>query len=130
MRHRLRKRRLTKWMGTVGCCVFALGLLLTQGGAGVYLGCIGIRVTVPGGFPSPIIDAEFGGIWLPFWLLLLFLGIPTALLWRVDRRHPLGHCQRCGYNLTGNVTGRCPECGEAVERTRAPDIESSLEGRE
>jgi uncharacterized RDD family membrane protein YckC len=20
-------------------------------------------------------------------------------------------CQRCGYDLTGNVSGRCPECG-------------------
>lgn len=20
-------------------------------------------------------------------------------------------CDRCGYGLTGNVTGRCPECG-------------------
>ncbi len=25
-----------------------------------------------------------------------------------------GHCGNCGYNLTGNVSGRCPECGEAV----------------
>jgi len=22
-----------------------------------------------------------------------------------------GHWQTCGYNLTGNVSGRCPECG-------------------
>lgn len=22
-----------------------------------------------------------------------------------------GHCRRCGYNLTGNTTNRCPECG-------------------
>jgi len=21
------------------------------------------------------------------------------------------HCQTCGYNLTGNTSGRCPECG-------------------
>ena len=23
-------------------------------------------------------------------------------------------CRWCGYNLTGNVSGRCPECGEAT----------------
>ncbi len=23
-------------------------------------------------------------------------------------------CIHCGYNLTGNVSGRCPECGEAA----------------
>ncbi len=22
-----------------------------------------------------------------------------------------GHCQQCGYNLTGNTSGVCPECG-------------------
>ena len=22
-----------------------------------------------------------------------------------------GHCRACGYDLTGNVSGRCPECG-------------------
>jgi len=32
------------------------------------------------------------------------------------RRQPLaaGHCQTCGYNLTGNVSGVCPECGETM----------------
>jgi hypothetical protein len=28
--------------------------------------------------------------------------------WR--RRDP-GLCRRCGYNLTANTSGRCPECG-------------------
>ena len=25
-----------------------------------------------------------------------------------------GLCQKCGYNLTGNVTGICSECGEKI----------------
>ena len=25
---------------------------------------------------------------------------------------PPGHCLRCSYDLTGNVSGVCPECGE------------------
>ena len=25
--------------------------------------------------------------------------------------YPPGHCQNCEYDLTGNVSGVCPECG-------------------
>lgn len=25
-----------------------------------------------------------------------------------------GHCKKCGYNLTGNVSGICSECGTSV----------------
>ncbi len=25
-----------------------------------------------------------------------------------------GYCPCCGYNLTGNVSGVCPECGEGI----------------
>ena len=42
----------------------------------------------------------------------------ALLLWskfRV-RRIPPGFCQVCEYNLTGNVSGRCPECGKPIER--------------
>ena len=49
---------------------------------------------------------------IPFWLTFGVAAIPTIMLWRLDRRIPIpGHCQRCGYNLTGNVSGVCPECG-------------------
>lgn len=30
------------------------------------------------------------------------------------RRRRKGLCLNCGYNLTGNVTGVCPECGEGL----------------
>ena len=50
---------------------------------------------------------------IPFWLLLLLTAIPTAWLWHRDRgwRRP-GCCLRCGYDLTGNTSGICSECGE------------------
>jgi hypothetical protein len=49
---------------------------------------------------------------VPLWTPFLLTFVPTALLARrVRRRKPPGHCQQCGYNLTGNVSGRCPECG-------------------
>lgn len=30
---------------------------------------------------------------------------------------PAGCCPACGYNLTGNVSGVCPECGKPIDAT-------------
>jgi len=54
-------------------------------------------------------------VWIPLWLPFVGIVVPTAYLFYRDRRHPPGHCQRCGYNLTGNESGVCPECGTEVE---------------
>ena len=35
------------------------------------------------------------------------------------RKPKPGHCQQCGYNLTGNESGTCPECGERVVRIKS-----------
>lgn len=53
---------------------------------------------------------------LPPWAVLCLLGAyPTFAfirgpVWR-NRRRRRGLCVRCGYNLTGNVSSVCPECG-------------------
>ena len=71
------------------------------------------------GFVVPSAQPAFGpiaGIWVvPVWIALLALLVPTTIAWIKCRRYPPGHCQRCGYDLTGNVSGTCPECGTAVE---------------
>ena len=55
-------------------------------------------------------------VYVRLWFLFAMLAIPTCWLWRTDRRRPLrGHC-KCGYDLTGNRSGVCPECGELVCR--------------
>jgi len=41
---------------------------------------------------------------------LLLAGVAVRYLFRWRRPQP-GHCRQCGYNLTGNVSGTCPECG-------------------
>lgn len=56
----------------------------------------------------------FQRILVPLWLPLLLSLIPTAYLWYKDRRIPRGHCQKCGYDLTGNASGVCPECGTSI----------------
>ena len=50
-------------------------------------------------------------LWPPTFLLLVVVGWYTVLrrrwlLWRNPDA-----CTQCGYNLTGNVSGVCPECG-------------------
>jgi hypothetical protein len=34
----------------------------------------------------------------------------------VEASHHVGICVQCGYNLTGNVSGVCPECGLTIEK--------------
>jgi hypothetical protein len=51
-------------------------------------------------------------------LCLPVVGIAVMILsekWaeRGKRRRP-GFCPRCRYDLTGNVSGECPECGTPV----------------
>jgi len=57
---------------------------------------------------------------MPLWVPFVVIAVPTALLWWRDHRPPKGHCQSCAYDLTGNVSGRCPECGTMIEGAALP----------
>jgi hypothetical protein len=54
------------------------------------------------------------GVEVPLGPVVLILAVATALLFWTDRRPPKGHCRKCGYNLTGNVSGVCSECGQVI----------------
>lgn len=48
---------------------------------------------------------------------LLLLALFSEVLWRLAaarERRLLGCCPACAYDLTANVSGRCPECGKAI----------------
>src|SRR5687767_3380122 len=48
---------------------------------------------------------------------LLPAGRATGWLWRrAVRRKREGRCWQCGYDVTGNVSGVCPECGDVTSR--------------
>ncbi len=47
---------------------------------------------------------------IPLWMPLVVTAILTAIMFYRDRRRiPPGYCQKCGYDLTGNESGICPE---------------------
>jgi hypothetical protein len=47
-------------------------------------------------------------------LAFFFMGITSRNALIADKL-ALSLCKNCGYNLTGNVSGICPECGETIE---------------
>ncbi len=61
-------------------------------------------------------SALFGTVVIvPLWCLSLpAIGFVLAASWLRHRRPQGGRCRVCGYDLTGNVSGRCPECGTVV----------------
>ena len=51
---------------------------------------------------------------IPLWIPFLVFAFPTFILWRRGKAPLPNHC-KCGYDLTGNLSGICPECGDAIE---------------
>jgi hypothetical protein len=52
-----------------------------------------------------------------FWGALM-LAVSGGVMWAVARRPPdydPTRCRACGYDLTGNVSGVCPECGSRLD---------------
>jgi hypothetical protein len=138
MKRRSRTRRMLKWIGTVTVLIVALVWFLSgyyEIGVGIGRMTVGVEggafgITGPRvrgsvvshqnlgmfAYATPVVE-RLRGEWViivPLWCVLALVGAPTLLMWHLDRRIPPGHCQRCGYDLTGNVSGRCPECGTEV----------------
>lgn len=48
----------------------------------------------------------------PIFWFLFGVSFGLAIAFWVQRKPQLpGHCENCGYDLSGNISGRCPECG-------------------
>jgi hypothetical protein len=61
--------------------------------------------------------APMFGIHAPDWIIAVLLAIAPTRTLLIRRRRRLMQrdgCPNCAYNLTGNTSGVCPECGKAV----------------
>lgn len=64
---------------------------------------------------------SFRGLRCPVWMLTVAFGsllVPCLMVkpsLRRRKRRMNGLCIKCGYNLTGNASGICPECGESCD---------------
>jgi hypothetical protein len=55
---------------------------------------------------------------VPLWLIMVLAislaGLPMLRTAKRRHRRRHGRCVKCGYDLTGNVSGACPECGRKL----------------
>lgn len=64
--------------------------------------------------------------YIQIWFMVAILGAyPTFVLARLlcrrwRQRHKPNECKTCGYDLTGNESGVCPECGMTIPKNRVP----------
>jgi hypothetical protein len=80
-------------------------------------------------FPGPTntsYSVTHEAVLIPFWAPFAIVAwLPTARLVGAYlprflrlRRERRGHCPSCRYNLTGNISGVCPECGMKIAEAK------------
>lgn len=95
----------------------------TSGGV-IEVGMVSYRGQFTGNPLTPALPryATFGAntlkvLLIPLSSLLIALGLLVFVLWVLDFRRALPEaCPECDYNLTGNTSGVCPECGRTIAK--------------
>jgi hypothetical protein len=92
-------------LATVALCITGLAPL-------AYF-VVSLRSRLAGGY----IDMELVAGAMATTFLWFGVALGVLLRWRliqVSERGTHPRCKRCGYDLTGSVTGRCSECGTPI----------------
>lgn len=87
---------------------------------------VGVHSLHIGTIPDSASGMTFVSSIAPWWFPFVLFGTYPAVRFvrrkrrehRIARRRTRGQCITCGYNLTGNRSGTCPECGMA---SRGPE---------
>jgi hypothetical protein len=85
-----------------------------------FLGFAYVKITGPFNYHPRQVSGTY--IAVPSWACTsLTLIVPLVWARNQYRRHKesrIGRCRRCGYSLTGNTSGICPECGTPTAARR------------
>ncbi len=102
----IKPKRVTWSLGVVFCGVHALAVLLL----------LGLVALLDAANVINLFEYLLGPLLVLFFMAPLF-GLWCSGLWirRHNRRVAYPFCPSCLYNLTGNNSGRCPECGQIVK---------------
>lgn len=92
--------------------------------AGLYAGAVVFAVVSLAQFAALWVRLRFtrntDALWVHWVCGLVFAGAAAAFFYAAQRirtrwnRLESGACLRCGYLLTANASGVCPECGAAI----------------
>lgn len=87
--------------------------------AGLMLTGVGLALVAYVAYELEVLyPSRWRNVWnftLPLWLIVIaFVALGAIMLVVACRRRPPGHCTQCGYDLTGNESGVCPECGRPI----------------
>ena len=83
------------------------------------------RVKPEYGFKRPRLwnlGANVGMGELPFWILTMIPSVLAIFTMKATIRRVPGPCAHCGFDLTGNTTGVCPECGTSIAEQKIREI--------
>ena len=113
------RRRL--WNAAFGRVLKQPGYWVVAGGSQVA-GQVCLNITVSRYARSRGLYGPFVEYVLPFGIALLMVIFTTWVVRQGTTRnlreelnkHGFPTCVKFGYNLTGNVSGRCPECGKPI----------------
>ena len=95
---------------------FGTGMKLLDRTLGYFALPGGLAVLLVPGMRQPVLTRSVELLVLGV-NMLTYAIVFGGLAWRRWSKvvQPGSQCRSCGYNLTGNVSGTCPECGTAIE---------------
>jgi len=101
--------RMTLWRYAKGAAVYAI--------VASAVSAIALALIPTSGY------GRYQECFIPIFLLLTWAAFPLGgflaakqQIAKANRRFPSGFCRTCRYDLTGNVSGVCPECGTKIQR--------------
>jgi hypothetical protein len=69
-------------------------------------------------WPVLRLGASGSRVTLPLWAApVMLVGLAGLAWWRKSGNFGQNQCPQCAYDLTGNVSGICPECGNPIGST-------------